>query len=140
MKQLIALTWILFGGSLSLALACSCLPAPSPKEAFAKADAVFSGTVESIQQHETRERLMNVTLRVLRSWKGTNAETLVVHTPSDEAMCGYSFSKREQYLVYARLSGGSATNRAALATGLCSRTSRLVNATEDLRFLGTVRK
>ena len=138
MKKWIALTGILFGG-LSLTLACSCLPSPSPKEAFAKADSVFSGAVESIQQHEDRPFLVNVTLRVLQSWKGTNAETLIVSTASDEAMCGYSFRKGEQYLVYG-VYRASATNKATVATGLCGRTSRLVDATEDLRFLGPGRK
>src|SRR5687767_1361098 len=79
--------------------ACSCLPAPAPPEAFAKADVVFRGKVESIQRASDHE--LNVTLRVVEQWKGPKGTNRVVHTAGDSAMCGYTFARGKEYLVYA---------------------------------------
>lgn len=132
MKTLFACFGIFLSGGVYL-WACSCLPTPPPPDAFAKADAVFSGKVESIAPGG--DHALRVTFRVQQSWKGTNAPTLVVQTASDSAMCGYNFIRGEHYLVYARVNGAR-TNAPPLATGLCGRNARLSDAAEDLQFLG----
>lgn len=71
--------------------------------------------------------------RVSEQWKGTNAATLVVHTASDGAMCGYNFTRGKEYLVYARK--GKRGDVEYLGTGLCGRNALVGDAAEDLRFL-----
>ena len=144
---------LIFTGALSVMLlatfsarACSCLPAPPPKEALAKADAVFSGTVESVERSsdkstndgkESVHERFKVTVRVTESWKGTNAATLVVYTELDGAMCGYDFAKGSSYLIYAH--GGGVSGKDLLVS-LCSRTGPLSGAKEDLQAFGTGKK
>ena len=117
---------------------------PPPKEALAKADAVFSGTVEKIDKVSEKvtydgkvssyDRL-KVTVRVQESWKGTNAATLMVYTSPDGAMCGYQFTKGTRYLIYA-----GQGEKKELVASLCSRTAPLSNAQEDLHALGIGKK
>ena len=135
MKTLIAGFSCLLMSGATLLQACSCLPSPPPREEFAKAGAVFSGTVEKM---ERREHEWKVTFRVLQTWKGTNAPALVVYTGSDSAGCGYSFARGQQYLVYAIVGTGARDTH--LLTSLCSRTRGLAAAAEDLAFLGAGQK
>jgi hypothetical protein len=144
---------LIFTGALSgmllaafSARACSCLPPPPPKEALAKAEAVFSGTVESVERssnkstHDGKEYIherFKVTVRVAESWKGTNAAALVVYTELNGAICGYNFVKGSSYLIYAH--GGGASGKDLLVS-LCSRTRPLSGAKEDLQAFGTGKK
>jgi hypothetical protein len=122
--RLILLAAILMG----LANACSCLPPGPPEEEMAKSDAVFSGRVASIVKDSFG---YVVTFEVERAWKGVEAETLKVRTARDSAACGYAFSEREKYLVYAyRDDDGS------FGTGICGRTALLSEAGADLEALG----
>jgi len=71
-------------------------------------------------------------LKVLRSWKNVNSNTVTVITsyPS-RGGCGYAFLVGRSYLVYIdRIDDGS------LRTSICSRTMLLENAQADLNALG----
>lgn len=126
----------LAGGPRSLS-ACTCAPAGSPHQELERADAVFSGRVESIaparmpgDDPEWPSRLA-VTLRLLAVWKGLpDGELATVYTASQSAACGFGFEKGKKYMVYAYDSGGE------LTATLCSRTALLKQAEEDLAGLG----
>jgi len=111
------------------ATACSCAPPPPPKQALAQAEAVFSGKVTDIT---IKDHTKFVTIEVDRVWKGTVAAKVVITTPEHGATCGYGFTTKGDatYLVYCY------KNEKGLATNLCTRTTALGNAKEDLKELG----
>lgn len=122
--------------STGVAQACTCAPPPSPAQALSQSDAVFSGRVIKIKRVKSKDALadlwgVEVVFAVNTSWKGGRQKTVSVFTASQSAACGYNFSTGMTYLVYADASQGK------LATSLCSRTSRLKDAREDLKELGT---
>lgn len=123
-------------------LACSCAPPPGPAVARDRAAAVFAGRVSAIDQGQSADGASHyqVTIQVSTVWKGAVGRETVVFTSSNSASCGYSFEVGKDYLVYAAKTGGE-TPRAypdnALSTGLCSRTSPLASAGDDLAALGT---
>jgi hypothetical protein len=71
-----------------------------------------------------------VTFAVARNWKGSDQSTIVVNTPASSASCGVDFVQGLEYLVYA------SENEGILQTNLCSRTTQLGAASEDLAVLG----
>ncbi len=130
---------VLFGFLLAcstVSYACSCLPPPPPKESLEASSAVFSGKVLKIEDAGEFERA--VTLEVKGIWKGVAGKTVTIRTASNGAICGYSFVKGKSYLVYAReiKRGEGEEAEKLLMTGLCSRTTPLEAAEEDLKELG----
>lgn len=123
------------------AYACSCLPR-TPQQHFETSQAVFAGRVIDVVQPSPVEGNSNqrrpsnsssevkVIFEISRIWKGQKRPRIVVMTSSSSASCGYSFQKREQYLVYASL------QESQLGTGLCSGTKPLSSAQQDLAVLG----
>jgi MYXO-CTERM domain-containing protein len=111
----------------STAHACSCL-VQEPLPAFAGSTAVFEGRVLAITPKTEGERAqLEVKFTVLKPWKGLDAEkTITVTTSADSVLCGYSFAKKESYLVYASREADR------LQTSLCTRTRKLSDAQPDL--------
>ena len=91
-------------------LACSCLPS-NPESQFAQADAVFRGRVK---KESKRGESVEYTLQVFESWKGKIPKKVKVSTASEDAACGYSFLKDQEYLVFANFQDGR-----KFSTGLC---------------------
>lgn len=118
--------------SPSVGLPCSCLPS-SAREAFAHATQVFSGHVMAFEDPYAKDVIQDslspvtITFAVERVWKGDVGSTVRVQTARGGESCGFAFRTGEQYLVYAYNSGVS----------LCSRTTELARASEDLGALGT---
>lgn len=116
------------------AYACSCLPPGPPRDALASSDAVFAGRVVKLSAPlgdvVSSVDPVSVTFEVSRSWKGAQAQTVVVKTASSSASCGFNFEQGREYLVYAGTADGE------LQAGLCSRTQALATAAEDLAALG----
>lgn len=92
----------------SLAQACSC-SLPTVDEAYASADAVFTGTVYDLRlvgeagndPHGKRRAI--VTFLVSASFKGDKARTVVLHTTFGGIGCdGFQFQKGKEFLVYAK--------------------------------------
>ncbi len=108
--------------------ACSCVPVGSPQEELDRSDAVFGGTVASIERVDPMN--VRVTFDVAQVWKGQVVSPLVVTTTADGAACGYQFAPGGEYIVYAYAQDGG------LATSLCSRTQPAANAGDDLALLG----
>ena len=109
--------------------ACSCVEPPPPLEALDDVDAVFSGTVTSLEFDERYGVLL--TFAVDRVSKGPVAETLFATTSSlGEGDCGFPFAEGTAYIVYASADDG------AYRVWLCSRTGLLEHAQQDLEALG----
>jgi hypothetical protein len=101
---------------------------------FWKTPVVFEGEVESIERLPNRqgpqympERV--VTFRVSAAHRGSVGTKVEVRTGGSSASCGFPFEEGERYLVYAHQGAGG------LATGICSRTRRLVDAADDLAYI-----
>jgi len=128
---IVLLLGLLGSAHASEARACSCMKL-SPSEGLSSSEAVFSGEVIDIQHNDaTRFGGLEVTLRVKQVWKGAVDREIKVHTAGSGAACGYSFAKGQTYLVYA-----VSDEADPLRVSLCSRTSPIEDAKEDLKFLG----
>ena len=142
---MIATFWKVAGGLLLLALltavqadcvyACSCLPPGPPDQALGAWAAVFSGKVATIGRGQAAgpSDAVQVTFAVARVWKGPEEATIAVHTAGSSASCGVEFVAGQEYLVYAQ------TVEGRLEASLCSRTTQLTMAGEDLTVLGAGR-
>jgi hypothetical protein len=117
-----------------VAQACKCMM-PSPEDARDAAEAVFEGRVVKVDMVKGEADGMGTkraTLKVVRSWKGSNAaETLVVDTAESSAACGVDFDKDVSYFVYA-----IKNEKGELLAGSCGRTRPMEAASDDLAALG----
>jgi hypothetical protein len=111
--------------------ACRCAPPGTPLEELAKSDAVFSGTVTAVEVDATGLVPIKIaTVVVAQCWKGGVEGTIRISTPVSSAACGSGFGVEVRYLIYAENVGGQ------LHTHLCTRTTLLEVAQEDLDALG----
>ena len=115
------------------AFACSCIRPGPPCQATWTADAVFAGTVISIdrvdQSDEFGARSVLVRFNVDRVFVGAVARS--VEMPGNAMnTCSYRFEAGKKYLVYATRDEGG-----RLSAGSCSRTRLLADAAEDLAYL-----
>jgi hypothetical protein len=119
------------------AMACSCFPVRSPEEEMNDSTAVFSGQVIQIEGPDPLGGMVStvdqltVTFAVYEIWKGPQINPLIIQTARDSATCGYHFEVGQDYLVYAH---GNSSN---LQTNICTRTSLLANANEDIQAIGS---
>lgn len=111
----------------------------TPTEAYQRAAAVFAGRAVGVKQLETRLKsgttipYHEVTMKVEKSWKLIDREEIVINTSSVyENTCG-NFKVGESYLVYADRMGDT------FYVASTSRTDKLADAEEDLKFLGEAR-
>jgi hypothetical protein len=122
------------------ASACSCAIFGSQKErverALSSSEAVFSGEVAAIERDQKGPfgGVDEVSFRVSEVWKGPERETLELTTPSQGGACGYPFEEGQEYLVYADGKGEP------FDTSICSGTTQLSKADEDLTVLGNGEK
>nr|WP_236838635.1 hypothetical protein [Caldalkalibacillus salinus] len=116
--------------------ACSCAEPLPVNEEMERSAAVFSGkTVDMFDKNENSSTLSSadpiaVKFEVEESWKGVNQSQVIVYTVRESASCGFEFELDQQYLVYAQERDGE------LDVSLCSRTTHLSNAQEDIDELG----
>jgi len=117
------------------ATACSCVEPNVPTDALAKATAVFSGIVVSMDYQysgtvQSSADPVTVILKVGEVWKDPEEAFLSISTAVSSVSCGYEFQVGKWYLVYA---SGPEDH---LKVGLCSRTKLQVLADEDFEALG----
>jgi hypothetical protein len=123
--------------NVTSARACSCFPLRSPEEEMDDSTAVFSGQVIQIMSPDPVGGLIStgdqltVTFTVFEIWKGPLENPMIIQTARDSATCGYNFEVGQDYLVYAHGNGSN------LQTNICTRTTLLVNANEDLQAIGS---
>jgi len=111
---------------------CKCAPPPSATEALSQATAVFEGQVSQLNPVDTD---LEVTLKVVRAWKGVDGETIRIRTRRDTAACGVPFELGMSYLVYAAQTTAPAS-AIALEALRCGRTRPAEEADEDFAELG----
>src|SRR5262245_39082048 len=120
-------------GLAQTAFACSCA-APAPEAAFARASAVFVGTVTAIERPLldrlglTNSGLWDVSFAVVKRWKGWSAAIAVVRTRVTSESCGFAFAEGQTYLVYV-------IDDAVPRTGICTGTKPIAEAAADLAAL-----
>lgn len=135
---LTAIAALLFSGRAD---ACSCI-SQTPCKAFTNASAIFvgrmiGGTEKNWFQDPKGETLRyesgEVRFIVEQTFKGALGAEVTIYVPGyANTSCAYSLLQGERYLVYAY----NDKNRSGrLWTGVCTRTSPLENAAEDLDFL-----
>ncbi len=104
----------------------------TPAEGLSSSYAVFTGEVTNIEPNTaTKFGGVEITLQVMKVWKGEIGAQVQVRTAGSSAACGYSFVKGETYLVYADRDEAD-----PMRVSLCSRTALVANAQEDLDLLG----
>ncbi len=134
---LLILTALLYSVIPPPSYACSCAPLPAALDFLEESTAVFSGrvlNVDGIPLQNDPDGIdipVNVTFQVSKVWKGPTSGTLVVETSLEGASCGLGriFRIDEEYLVYAF------GEESELRTNLCTRTTEISNAQEDLAEL-----
>lgn len=104
------------------AAACTCERPKEAKEELAAASAVFAGKVVKIDGSK-------VHFDVATLWKGPKQKRITVQ--NEQSTCMYGFKEGEEYVVYAQ---GTESNP---ATSVCSRTVSVLQASDEVRALGT---
>lgn len=132
--------WLLCGAAE--AAACSCLTV-RPCQAFADADAVFVGTVAAQSEREQPEkpgdpnsfvsRVQVSKFHVEEVFAGLAGAREVEIETDLSTSCSFSLRHGTRYVVYAFKAEGADAGR--LSTHLCSRTSTVEDAAEDLAYL-----
>lgn len=79
----------LFFFGIEISSACSCGGPGTPHDAYVNADAVFAGSVQSIDSIDFGT--LKVRLTVLQSWKGISSATIDIFTAAAGPACGYYF-------------------------------------------------
>jgi|GEM_PF-867678 len=142
------------------ASACSCIEPGSPSHEFARADGVFTGKVIRIVDnyvpiYSSLDKILqalgrqpyfffqggknqgySVDFAVTNSWKAITETVVVANTGYGAGDCGYFFVTGNDYLVYTYYAYGKPGNY--WVTSICSRTTELASATEDLTYLNTL--
>ena len=143
MKKLyvqVACSFLIIISTYFSARACQCGPTLSPYTAYHDAKAVFVGRVASSRDvaiylqardnttYTAYERHFRFVVN--ESLKDAKTAELEVNSGSINSLCYTGFTVGDSYLVYAyEKSNGT------LASGLCARTDRLEEATDDLHYL-----
>ena len=137
-KYLAAVLFIFF--TFSVALACSCGRNRPPCNYYGSTDAIFLGRVVGSAQQKTyvnengNKTVYDVgTIRflVLENYKGAPGYEVEINSGTGGGDCGYWFQRNETYVVYAYRNSESG----ALSTSICTRTSHVSDADEDLTYL-----
>ena len=118
--------------------ACSCMGPNPPCQAVWQAGAVFTGEIVSVTdvdrtfegQPTVVARGRRARVRVLESFRGTQSAEVDVFTGAGGGDCGFGFVQGARYLIYAYQEPNG-----RLSTGICSRTTLVSKATEDLEYL-----
>lgn len=139
MKKTVSLLILIciFAGSLATSVeACSCVENPSAEIALQKSDAVFSGKVIDVREKRQPNgyRPKSVHFEVIDTWKGVEETQIIIATGLDDGDCGFDFKEEQEYLVYANES--TMYGDKSLVAIICSRTTELSLAQEDLSILG----
>ncbi len=157
-RLVICLTLLAFQfATPSRASACSCVMPGTPAEEFSVFAAVFSGKVTGVSSNSNPvisifSRMLeelgqypsflyryefygyDVTFDVQKSWKGISTTRITLKTGGGGGDCGYLFNTGDTYLVY----GWQSDSFDDLGASICSRTTEISYAAEDLSYLNTL--
>lgn len=147
MKRTVSIGLIAIGCLMAVAavvdqdgIRCRCAPESPVEAALAKADAVFAGTIvaarvlpdsyQMIDDSTSAVDELEVTVKVMRWWKGSGTPQATVRTIYECCLCGYPFEKDQSYLIYV-WEGREGRYR----TSICLRTKPLDEAREEMDHL-----
>lgn len=85
----------------STARACTCAPPPSEAESYARAPAVFTGTVSKIEFVPDNEHQLRILFAVTSAEKGQVAGDVEIRTASDGGACGATLYPGVTYRLFA---------------------------------------
>lgn len=122
------LLYIFFSYPIALN-ACRCSSKEIPEVAYNYCDVVFSGVVIDIEIIDGNKK---VYIDLINSWKISLDSRVIVWTQTAGPSCGYPFNINEAYLIYGFIDGDT------IFTDVCTRTSSLNYADEDLDFLASL--
>ncbi len=111
--------------------ACSCMPNEDPATEFERYDAVFAGKVIGKKKNPNDSMEYLVKMEVSKAWKEVEHKEVWITTSWDSASCGVNFETDKEYIVY-----GMKQEDGKYNVNLCSRTTLLQDAQEDLTILG----
>ncbi len=132
-----SLVFIVFVPAPPAAVACSCVEPGTVEDELARSEAAFAGNVLEVKQHKSLNGYMtkSILFEVSESWKGVDESQVIIRTGQGGGDCGYNFQEGIDYLVYANSSSMYGDGE-DLVSIICSRTTTLANAQEDLAILG----
>ncbi len=118
------------------AMACSCDEYGPPCQNYFQSDVVFVGTVQSVTPIPGSgfDARVRVEFQDAVPSRGVDGTSMTVFTSDNSASCGYAFTPGERYVVY----GSRSKDGTRIHTSICSRTRRLTEADEDVRFFDTL--
>lgn len=126
--------------STTSSYACSCIEPGTAVEELERSDFVFSGKVIEIRDpkadaaEKSSADLLELHFDVSHTWKGVDETEILIYTERDSASCGFNFTIDNEYLVYGNENDGKKS------VSLCSKTTLLANAADDLTALGDGKK
>ncbi|MDN7243057.1 hypothetical protein QWY14_14735 [Planococcus sp. N028] len=137
---LLVLIAVIFAGVFSFPTApkaCSCAQSPGVEDEVSRSKAVFAGTVLNVQEKRPffGAPSKSALFEVEEIWKGVEQSQIIVRTGSGDGDCGSEFQEGAAYLVYAG-EPSLYSGFHEFETVICSRTSELGSAQEDLAVLG----
>jgi hypothetical protein len=116
---------------INLTHSCSCLPQLSVEDEFKRVDEVFLGKVLQVQTVGIEKIVL---FYVFNSWKGIWSKWVRIRTCENTGCCGFDFQTGFTYLVYAQIESQK------LHVSVCSRTTDISNAREDINILSEMLK
>lgn len=125
------------------ASACTCADSRMPCALDSRGAAIIVGTVLELvpvapasptASSHVPQRTYRVQISEVFNGSGKPGDVVTVTTPDGESACGYNFRVGTEYLVYAEPGSGT------LTTSLCTRTSPLQAAAEDLALLREIKE
>ncbi len=116
----------LFSLAAPSAHACECGVNARPRKEMKKSDAVFAGEVVEAGVGGSSNRYK---FRVERYWKGVKEEYVVISV--GYGLCAGPFAVGQKWLIYA-----FEDEREGLMSDVCTRTTPLAQAADDLKALG----
>ncbi len=142
----VAMGWLVIAAALGVVdrdgTRCRCAPKLPVKEALAKADAVFAGTIVEARVLPDSYPMtddstgavdeLEVMVEVTNWWKGAAAPQAKVRTIYECCLCGYPFEKDESYLIYV---WEDRETPGLYRTSFCLRTKPLDEAQEEMNQL-----
>lgn len=115
---------------INVAYTCSCVRNPSVHDEYNRSNAVFVGHVRQIETVDMEKRVL---LYVTKAWKGIHSRFVRVRTCANSACCGFNFELHKSYLLYADKDQNN-----KLYVGLCSRSTSISDAADDITILNTL--
>jgi hypothetical protein len=131
---------LVFFATLSLLWSCSCPIPPETPEALKKADAVFVGRVETLNETDSAKEAV---FTVDKTFKGGDGDSVRVMTEKYGLSCGVDFMPGHSFIVYAYLRQDSVVEPISdekLWTNSCTRTRLLTYAQDDMEILEGMQK